>query len=66
MPEGTPIEPLTTAGFVPFGAAGERAVGEFRCRECGYGVSVRKWLPRCPMCGGGTWEPAVGPRLQAR
>ena len=26
--------------------------GDYRCEECGYGVSVVRALPRCPMCGG--------------
>jgi rubrerythrin len=43
-------------GFVPFLAAGEPAAGEFRCSECGYGVSVYRALPICPMCGGAAWE----------
>jgi len=45
-------------GFVAFLAAGEPAVGEFRCSECGYGISIsRVKLPLCPMCGGTSWEP---------
>jgi len=43
-------------GFVSFFAAGEPAAGEFRCSECGYGVSVSRVLPRCPMCCSETWE----------
>jgi len=43
-------------GFVAFLAAGEPAVGDFRCSECGYGVSVCRALPVCPMCGGVAWE----------
>jgi predicted Zn-ribbon and HTH transcriptional regulator len=39
-------------------AAGDAAVGEFRCSECGYGVSVYRVLPRCPMCSGTSWEPS--------
>jgi rubredoxin len=42
---------------VTFLAAGEPAVGEFRCSECRYGVSVYRALPTCPMCGGTVWEP---------
>jgi hypothetical protein len=38
--------------------------GDFRCADCGYGVSVVRALPRCPMCGGTNWEPA--PRVMAR
>jgi len=41
---------------VDFHAAGERAKGEFRCCECGYGVAIVATLPNCPMCGGQAWE----------
>lgn len=40
--------------FVP---AGTEVDGEFYCASCGYGVAVRRALPSCPMCGGGSWEP---------
>ena len=43
--------------FVP---AGDRANGEFRCSECGYGVIVRSVLPACPMCRGLVWEEPAG------
>jgi len=36
--------------------AGSRAKGEFRCAGCGYGVTVYKALPSCPMCQGTEWE----------
>ena len=39
--------------FVPAGMA---AKGEFHCAACGYGVTVYRSLPRCPMCGGEEWE----------
>jgi rubrerythrin len=29
--------------------------GDYRCAACGYGVSVQRSLPRCPMCGGNAW-----------
>jgi hypothetical protein len=38
--------------------------GDFRCGDCGYGVSVVRALPHCPMCGASAWEPA--PRLRVR
>ena len=38
-------------------AAGEAAAGEFHCAGCGYGVTVQRLLPLCPMCGGRSWEP---------
>lgn len=43
-------------GFVEFHPSGARAKGEFHCSECGYGVTVFTELPRCPMCGGASWE----------
>jgi rubrerythrin len=42
--------------FVDFYAAGTPARGAFHCSGCGYGVAVHATLPRCPMCGGMTWE----------
>jgi rubrerythrin len=48
-------------GLVTFLGAGEQAAGEFRCSECGYGVSVHRALPRCPMCGGISWEESPSP-----
>ena len=51
-PEGVPI----------FLAAGSTATGEYRCAECGYGVTVRMMLPVCPMCRGQSWEgPGTSP-----
>jgi rubrerythrin len=47
-------------------AAGAAAVGEFRCRSCGYGVTVQRALPICPMCGGTEWEQASRPFGRAR
>jgi rubrerythrin len=43
-------------GFIPFFAAGTSTKGEFHCSDCGYGVTVFRALPRCPMCGGESWE----------
>jgi hypothetical protein len=40
---------------VRFDASGARAVGEFRCSECGYGIVSRGLLPDCPMCRGSNW-----------
>ncbi len=37
-------------------AAGVRTKGEYRCSGCGYGVTIYRELPRCPMCGAGSWE----------
>jgi rubrerythrin len=45
--------------YVEFWVTGESAKGEYHCSECGYGVAVYRELPRCPMCGGETWEQAA-------
>jgi len=66
MPEGVQIRSLTAAGYVTFVAAGEKAMGDYHCSECGYGVSVQQRLPRCPMCHGGAWEPSPKPTLWLR
>jgi rubredoxin len=42
--------------YVTFRTAGEVVKGEFHCSECGYGVTVYRELPSCPMCSGTTWE----------
>jgi rubredoxin len=44
------------AGFVEFWAAGANVTGEFQCSECGYGVTIFRTLPQCPMCTGTSWE----------
>jgi hypothetical protein len=64
MSEREQIGSLTAAGYVTFVAAGEQAVGDYHCSECGYGVSVLQRLPYCPMCQGGAWEPAPVPALR--
>ena len=51
--------PLPDEEFVGFHRAGESVKGEFHCSECGYGVAICRELPRCPMCGGSTWEEAT-------
>ena len=48
-----------TDGDPRFLTAGSRALGEFRCAQCGYGVIVRRMLPECPMCRGRSWEDPV-------
>ena len=50
VPRSTPDE------FVSFWPAGKSVKGEFHCSECGYGVTIVRALPTCPMCGGETWE----------
>lgn len=47
---------VTEADYVEFETTGSPAVGTFHCSGCGYGVTVRTTLPRCPMCSGETWE----------
>jgi len=56
MSEGFRIEAPEADGYVAVQAAGDRAVGAFRCSECGYGVTVLETLPSCPMCRGTAWE----------
>lgn len=64
MAEGTTLESLEAAGYVEFAAAGQRAVGDYHCSECGYGIAVQQRLPVCPMCSGESWEPVVGSGLR--
>ena len=47
-------EPVS--GYVDFVSTGMQVKGEFHCAECGYGVTVCRELPTCPMCGGEEWE----------
>ena len=42
--------------FVEFLLAGAHVKGEFHCGECGYGVTIVRALPVCPMCGNESWE----------
>jgi hypothetical protein len=49
-PDGDYVEFLTT---------GTHATGQFHCADCGYGVTIHTELPRCPMCGGESWEEAA-------
>jgi hypothetical protein len=57
--EGAVLRP---DGIPDFLVAGHLAAGEFRCADCGYGISVRRMLPQCPMCRGSQWEePATSP-----
>ena len=53
---------LERGGVPVFHTAGNEATGEFRCADCGYGVTVRLLLPVCPMCRGLSWEgPGTSP-----
>jgi rubrerythrin len=42
--------------YVEFLTTGDVVTGQYQCSECNYGVSVRRALPLCPMCGGRVWE----------
>jgi hypothetical protein len=57
MDEGSLLEHAARRGALPG--------GDYLCGECGYGVTVRRELPRCPMCGAMAWEevPVRTPRL---
>ena len=66
MTEGVSIESLEAGGYVEFFAAGQLVIGEFRCSECGYGVTVLRELPPCPMCRRTAWEQSAwSPFLRA-
>jgi rubredoxin len=56
MLDPTRFESLEAGGYVEFLSTGDAAKGEYHCSECGYGVTVHRELPRCPMCSGTTWE----------
>jgi hypothetical protein len=45
--------------YVHFWITGDGAKGEFHCSDCGYGVTVYRELPLCPMCGCTFWEEAA-------
>lgn len=45
-----------SGGYITFRTTGETVKGAFHCAECGYGVTVYRALPACPMCGGTSWE----------
>ena len=51
-----PATAATDGDEVVFAAAGDHVKGEYRCAECGYGVTIVRALPLCPMCGGRSWE----------
>ena len=39
--------------------SGDRAAGEYRCLECGYGLVSLSLLPPCPMCHGTHFQEAT-------
>ena len=55
------VDRYEAAGYVEFLSAGEPAVGQFHCSDCGYGVVIQRVLPLCPMCRGTVWEPSPWP-----
>jgi rubrerythrin len=56
MAEGLETTRVATDDYVEFWAAGQIVKGEFHCSECGYGVTIVRALPLCPMCRGTLWE----------
>ena len=67
MSELHPADDASPDGYVHFFSSGSRVKGEFHCAECGYGVTVYRVLPVCPMCGGTQWEQSAwSPLSRAR
>jgi rubredoxin len=58
MTQGLDTTRAATGDYVEFWATGQVVKGEFHCSECGYGVTIVRALPLCPMCGGTSWEQA--------
>jgi rubrerythrin len=56
MTQGIETSREATDDYVEFWVAGEAVKGEFHCSDCGYGVTIVRVLPQCPMCGGRSWE----------
>jgi len=56
MTEGMKRPTAAIGDYVEFWSAGQPVKGEFHCSECGYGVTIVRALPVCPMCGGTEWE----------
>ena len=55
-------------GTTPEISTGVKGEGDFRCAGCGYGISISRELPRCPMCGTESWEQLqwrTGPQSRA-
>lgn len=58
-----PVAADITSGraVAPAGRLRAAAVaGDYRCGECGYGVTVYRELLRCPMCAATAWERTRG------
>jgi hypothetical protein len=58
MSQWVEVEREQTDDVMQFFAAGTPAKGEYHCSDCGYGVTVFRQLPVCPMCACKTWEQA--------
>jgi rubrerythrin len=56
MMEGLGTSRTAPDDYVEFWTTGQSVKGEFHCAECGYGVTIVRALPICPMCGGRSWE----------
>jgi rubrerythrin len=56
MTQGRETTRTATDDYVEFWATGQSVKGEFHCSECGYGVTIVRALPLCPMCRGTSWE----------
>lgn len=57
MPNVTKVaKPDAGEDFVEFLPTGTHVKGEFHCAECGYGITILRELPTCPMCGNESWE----------
>jgi hypothetical protein len=56
MMQGTETSRTADGEYVEFWSTGQPVKGEFHCSECGYGVTIVRELPLCPMCGGTAWE----------
>jgi len=56
MMEGLGTSRAAPDEYVEFWTTGQSVKGEFHCSECGYGVTIIRALPICPMCGGRSWE----------
>ena len=56
MAQGMETSRMSTDDYVEFWVTGQTVKGEFHCSDCGYGVTIVRALPLCPMCGGKAWE----------
>jgi hypothetical protein len=56
MEQDTTMVRVAPDEYVEFLVSGAAAKGEFHCSECGYGVTIVRVLPVCPMCQGTSWE----------